>query len=172
MRPLVNTTGFWEKNQGVVTAEGHWIPLYSSGRDGIDQCDWYRNKIDALKADSAEAIAFYTSGRLKGTPAITVNNYGDGKAILYGFNGCDVYFYEAFAREIQKMFALSPIINADDGILVSSRKTADGEYVFAVNMKDSPNTVHLESDAVDMISDEKISGGFTLKPYQTIIFRK
>lgn len=51
MRPLVNTTGFWEKNQGIVTADGHWIPLYSTGCGGIDQHDWYRNKIDALKAD-------------------------------------------------------------------------------------------------------------------------
>lgn len=51
MRPRVNTTGFWEKNQGIVTADGHWIPLYSTGRDGIDQHDWYRNKIYALKAD-------------------------------------------------------------------------------------------------------------------------
>lgn len=41
----------WEYNQGVVTADGHWIPLYSSGRDGIDQYDWYSNKINALKAD-------------------------------------------------------------------------------------------------------------------------
>ena len=129
-------------------------------------------QIDALKTDTAKAIAVYTSGRLKGTPAITVNNYGDGKAILYGFNGCDVYFYEALAKETGKMFALSPIINADDGILVSSRMAADGEYVFAVNMKDSPNTIHIESDAADIISDEKISGDFTLKPYQTIVFRK
>ena len=40
-----------ECNQGLVTTDGHWIPLYSTGRDGIDQNDWYRNKIDALKAD-------------------------------------------------------------------------------------------------------------------------
>ena len=41
----------WECNQGIVTADGHWIPLYSTGRDGIDQHIWYQNKIDALKSE-------------------------------------------------------------------------------------------------------------------------
>lgn len=41
----------WEPNVGIVTGDGHWIPLYSSGCDGIDQYDWYKNKIDALKAE-------------------------------------------------------------------------------------------------------------------------
>ena len=27
---------FWEMNQGVVDEEGHWHPIYSTGRDGID----------------------------------------------------------------------------------------------------------------------------------------
>lgn len=41
----------WEPNVGLVDKDGHWIPIYSSGRDGIDQDDWYRRKIENLKAD-------------------------------------------------------------------------------------------------------------------------
>lgn len=42
---------FWEMNQGLVDAAGHWCPLYSSGRDGIDQDGWLDGKVDALKAE-------------------------------------------------------------------------------------------------------------------------
>lgn len=41
----------WEPNVGLVDKDGHWIPIYSSGSDGIDQDDWYRRKIENLKAD-------------------------------------------------------------------------------------------------------------------------
>lgn len=42
---------FWEMNQGVVTIDGHWVPIYSSGCDGIDDGGWYDKKIDQLKAE-------------------------------------------------------------------------------------------------------------------------
>lgn len=31
--------------------EGHWHPIFSTGRRGIDQDEWYKEKIDALKAE-------------------------------------------------------------------------------------------------------------------------
>lgn len=42
---------FWEMNQGLVDAKGHWHPLFSTGYDGIDQDDWYERKIEGLKSD-------------------------------------------------------------------------------------------------------------------------
>lgn len=42
---------FWEMNQGLVDKEGHWHPIYSTGRDGIDASEWFDRKIDSLKAD-------------------------------------------------------------------------------------------------------------------------
>ena len=38
-------------NQGIVDIEGHWRPIFSTGRRGIDQYEWYKEKIDALKAE-------------------------------------------------------------------------------------------------------------------------
>ena len=31
--------------------DGHWHPLYSSGRDGIDDCGWFDKKVSGLKSD-------------------------------------------------------------------------------------------------------------------------
>lgn len=41
----------WEMNQGLVDADGHWHPIYSTGCGGIDQDEWFERKINALKSD-------------------------------------------------------------------------------------------------------------------------
>ena len=43
---------FWEMNQGLVDKDGHWYPLYSTGRDGIDCFEWYERKIQDLKNEA------------------------------------------------------------------------------------------------------------------------
>ena len=45
----MNVTGFWEPNAGLVDEEGVWHPIYSTGRDGIDDHEWYDRKIFDLK---------------------------------------------------------------------------------------------------------------------------
>lgn len=40
---------FWEPNAGLVDEEGVWHPIYSTGRDGIDDHEWYDRKIFDLK---------------------------------------------------------------------------------------------------------------------------
>lgn len=128
--------------------------------------------VDALKLHGAEKIAEYTSGRLKGTPAITVNSYGKGQAILYGFNGSDVYFYESLAKEAAKRYNIKEIIKADDGIIISSRKTENEEIIFAVNMKDSENSIHIENEMTDIISGKTVSGDYNISAYETLALIK
>lgn len=128
--------------------------------------------IDRLTPTTAKKIAEYTSGRLAGTPAITINNYGKGQAILYGFNGCDVYFYESLAKMIAREYNIKQLLNADDGIIVSSRKTDSNEYIFAVNMKDSENSLHLSEKMTDVLSDTEAGGDYVLAPYTTVVLKK
>lgn len=130
------------------------------------------DSVDALKTDTAETIAVYTSGRLSGTPAVTVNSFGKGQAVLYGFNGNNVYFYEALAKNLKERYNILPLIKADDGVFVSSRTTESEEIIFAVNMKDSENRICVDGEKTDIISGEKLNGEYRLSPYQTIVFRK
>lgn len=45
----MNATGIWEPNAGLVDGNGIWHPIYSTGRDGIDDKDWYDRKVKDLK---------------------------------------------------------------------------------------------------------------------------
>lgn len=44
----------WEPNQGIVTGDGHWRPLYSSGFDGLDVDTWYKGR----RRDLAESLGY------------------------------------------------------------------------------------------------------------------
>lgn len=125
--------------------------------------------IDVLTLNGAEQIATYTSGRLAGMSAITCHTYGKGKAYLYGFNGCDVYFYEKLAATVTNIV---PLMQAGDGVLLSSRTADSKEYIFAVNMKDADVTVHPQSGMYDVLKNQPASDSVTLRPYETRIFKK
>lgn len=42
---------FFEPNVGIVDKDGHWHPIVSTGRKGIDDCGWYDKKIGQLKSE-------------------------------------------------------------------------------------------------------------------------
>lgn len=129
-------------------------------------------KIFRLKADTAQCAATYTTGLLKGTPAVTVNSYGDGYTVLYATDGNDVYFYEALAQLVKERFAINPIIDADDGIIVSSRLCEGREYIFAVNMKDKPAEVRLSEEMKDILTGKILKGKTDLDGYDVLVLEK
>lgn len=129
-------------------------------------------KINRLKTDLAESVSTYTTGLLKGTPAVTVNSYGKGFAVLYSTDDNDVYFYEALANLIKERFNIEPIIEADDGIIVSSRLCKNKEYIFAVNMKDRPVCVSLKNEMKDILTDKFLSGKTELGGYDVLVLEK
>ncbi|MGN0526996.1 MAG: beta-galactosidase [Acutalibacteraceae bacterium] len=129
-------------------------------------------KIHRIKPSTAQCAATYTTGLLNCTPAVTVNSYGDGFAVLYGTDGNDVYFYETLAHLIKERFNIEPIIEADDGIIVSSRTAEDKEYIFAVNMKDKPVCVNLKEKIKDILTDKFLIGKTELCGYDVLVLEK
>lgn len=129
-------------------------------------------KINRLKTVTAKSAATYTTGLLKGTPAVTVNSYGDGFAVLYATDGNDVHFYEALARLVKERFNIEPLINADDGIIVSSRLTEDKEYIFAVNMKDRAVNINLKEEMKDILTGRILNGKVSLDGYDSVVLEK
>lgn len=129
-------------------------------------------KVSRLKTTTAESVAKYTTGLIKGTPAVTVNSYGKGYAVLYATETNDVYFYEALADFIKERFNIKPIIDADEGIIVSSRVTETEEYIFAVNMKDKPVFLNLSESMEDIITGKVLQGKTALDGYDVFVLKK
>lgn len=128
--------------------------------------------VQKLFLTEAKALAVYKTGALKDCPAVTKNNVGKGCVILYAQSGNDVYFYEALANAVKNETDIKPLIDVSDGAIVSSRTKDGKEYIFAVNMKDTPVFANLKGDYKDVLRGKTVSGKVEIEAYDTLFITK
>lgn len=128
--------------------------------------------VQKLSLTEAKALAVYKTGALKDCPAVTKNNVGKGCVILYAQSGNDVCFYEALANAVKKETGIKPLIDVSDGAIVSSRTKDGKEYIFAVNMKDTPVFANLKGDYKDVLRGKTVSGKVEIEAYDALFITK
>lgn len=133
--------------------------------------------IHTLSPQTAVTVASYLGGRLDGKPAVTVNKFGKGYCVLFASEASyvndsnDVRFYESLARLTNRYAGIAPLVeDADDGILFASRKTDNGEYTFAINMKDRPLSLSLPHSVNEVLSGNEMNGKISIDAYGAMIF--
>lgn len=128
--------------------------------------------VQKLSLTEAKALAVYKTGALKDCPAVTKNNVGKGCVILYAQSGNDVCFYEELANAVKNETDIKPLIDVSDGAIVSSRTKDGKEYIFAVNMKDTPVFANLKGDYKDVLRGKTVSGKVEIEAYDTLFITK
>lgn len=108
---------------------------------------------EVIHAGEAEVLATYVNEFYAGTPAVTVNRYGKGRAIYIGARpGLDFLtaFYDSLAGAAgcQRLLPLLP-----EPLRVSRRVAGDGsEYYFILNMAETEVTFSLPGPMTDLWS--------------------
>lgn len=110
---------------------------------------------DVLKPTTAQVVARYTREYYAEKPAITLNQYGKGKAIYVGTFG-DALMYERMASWWLSLAAVRPLMKAPDGVEITERWQGDSRLLFILNHSASPATVELEDEYVDILSAKVI----------------
>lgn len=87
---------------------------------------------DYQDVTSAEAIGHYTTDFYAGTPCITKNTFGQGKAYYIGTRSEDA-FYEQLVEQICKEAQVAPILDCDAELEITRRKNEHGEFLFLLN---------------------------------------
>ncbi len=116
------------------------------------------NICDVIHADTAKVLGNYQSDFYAGTPAVTMNEYGKGKAYYVAFaeNGD---FAQTLVTEIASNLNLdSSAIKLKEGVTARQR----GDYTFIFNFADTEQTVTLDKEYTDVVSGEKLTGEITL----------
>ena len=97
---------------------------------------------------------------------------GKGCVILYAQSGNDVCFYEELANAVKNETDIKPLIDVSDGAIVSSRTKDGKEYIFAVNMKDTPVFANLKGDYKDILRGKTVSGKIEIEAYDALFITK
>lgn len=125
-----------------------------------------------LRLTTAEPIATYTCGKLKGKPAVTLNRYGKGHVILFCSRAGSQEYFEAIGHVIGEKLDIKPLLNVPDGVIVSSRVKNGKEYILAVNAKESKVTFTPDIRLYDELADQEITGDVTIEGYDVLFARK
>lgn len=106
---------------------------------------------DLMHLEGAQALANYEEDFYAGTPAVTVNKYGLGKAYYVGTHS-DEMFYQTWMRELFAQTGISPIQHTPAGVEAAVRENAGGRYLFLLNHTAEEKTVVLVESYKDLLN--------------------
>jgi beta-galactosidase len=139
------------------------IPALMNG-----DCPPVRVLCDILKPTSAVVLARYTQEYYAGKPAITLNQFGTGRAIYIGAVG-DAELYDALARWLLDTIGLRDGLPTPPGVEVTQRRNGDTSLHFILNHNNSPQTIHLDRPYIHLLSREPVHGDVQLAPFEVLI---
>jgi beta-galactosidase len=124
-------------------------------------CPPVRVLCDILKPTSAAVLARYTQDYYAGKPAITLNQFGAGRAIYIGAVG-DAQLYGPLARWLLGTTGWQNGLAAPPGVEVAQRTNGNGSLRFILNHNNTPQTIHLESPCVNLLNGTQLTGDVQL----------
>jgi beta-galactosidase len=126
---------------------------------------------DILQTGGAETLAEYGDDYFKGTPALTVNSFGKGKA-YYLATLPENSFMRNFLGKACHEAGVQPVMEAPDNVEAVVRSDGSNEFIFVMNHNYEPVEVRLpEGRFEDLLSGASMSGTVRLEAIQTAILR-
>lgn len=119
----------------------------------------------------AEALGNYEQDFYKGSPAITKNEYGSGKAYFIGAR-LEECFQRDFYKKLVNQLDIKPILSIESNPVVSVQgrhidETRD--LVFIMNFSETEERIYLNEEVMDIEKDESLKGELLLSPYEVRI---
>lgn len=148
--------------------------LYPSDRNAVTyqgkeyEMKHYATVLDLLEAES---LGEYEQDFYKGTPAITKNDYGSGKAYFIGARLEDD-FQADFYKSLIENLKIEPIlsIECNPKVSVQGRQIDEKrDLVFIMNFSEEEQKVHLKEEVIDFEKGKSLIGELTLSPYEVKI---
>ncbi|WP_284642841.1 beta-galactosidase [Paenibacillus silviterrae] len=119
---------------------------------------------DLIRLEGAEALAAFTSDFYAGSPAVTKNSFGSGKAYYVGTHAEEALVYGLLSRILGDLGVAAPL-QAPEGVELSVRSLEDRRFVFALNHNTAPVTIPLGgADGFDLLSGRQVGGELELAP--------
>ncbi len=167
--PLRKVTGIWaEEIDALYPGQSNTIVM--SDRSGAYACDYLA---EVIHAETAQVLATFGSDFYKGSPALTENTFGEGKAYYIASDPNDE-FLNVFYGRILNRHNIKPLLSRNvPGVEVTVRVKDGRQIVFVFNHNTGSVDLSLgDLKFEDLLSGEAVSGSLTLKEHDTRILRR
>lgn len=126
---------------------------------------------DILQLNGAKPLAVYGSDYFKGSPAVTVNTFGQGKAYYVATLPANT-FLRPFLKQLCGQQGVQPVLAAPTGVEAVIRTQAGQDYLFVMNHNYEPVEVTLPGgEQFDMLTQTSVGGTVALPALQSMILK-
>ncbi|WP_026675156.1 beta-galactosidase [Alkalihalobacterium bogoriense] len=126
---------------------------------------------DIVHVEGAKVLAEYGSEFYKGTPVVTSNDYGRGKAIYIGSSAESSFLYDLL-KTICEEQQIQPVMTTPKGVEVTSRVKEGKTFLFLLNHNETEVAFKLSHTGTDLLTKEIKSGVITMEPYGVMIIEQ
>ncbi len=143
--------------------------LYPTDRNGLSYAGASYEAVDycsLFKTTSAETLAVYETDFYAGTPAVTVNAYGAGKAYYIGARTGYDFLAAFYGQSVHDLTLDHPFVETgNDAVSVQSREKGDQTFYFVMNFSETAQTITVAAESTDLLTGEKVGKTIALAPY-------
>lgn len=164
---LKDVFGIWnEEIDTLYPDEANTVNADGKDYKAVDYCE-------VIHPQGASTLATYTSDFYAGGAAVTVNEYGSGKAYYVAFRDTGDYTDELTESIISEL-GIASDFDGDlcPGLTAHSRTDGENVYVFLENYSTKEASTVTSQKWTNVETGEEIIAKITLKPYETLILTK
>jgi len=123
---------------------------------------------DLIEPGECQILATYAKDFYAGRPAMTMNNYGLGKAIYIGTQSHQ-HFYNDLVVWLRQICNLHPLLKVPDSVEVSMRQKEENRVFFLLNHQGSPLRLQFYKPMHDFLTGSTFSGNYDLQPHGVLV---
>jgi beta-galactosidase len=123
---------------------------------------------DIIQPKGCQTVATYSKDFYAGAPAVTINEYGLGKAIYIGTMSQQP-FYHDLAVWLRTLCVLHPLLKAPDTVEVSLRQSESTRIYFLLNHQSASIRIQFFKPMHDFLTGRTIAGNYDLPSHGVLV---
>lgn len=127
-----------------------------------------RTWCDIIEPKEAQVLATYAKDFYAGKAAMTVNEFGLGKAIYFGTVSHQHFYYDLVAW-LRQQCNLFPLLKVPDTVEVSMRQKDDRKIYFLLNHQNSHVRLHFYKPMHDFLTGQTFTGNYDLPSHGVLV---
>ena len=123
---------------------------------------------DIIEAKGCQVIGTYAKDFYANRPAITLNQYGAGRAIYIGTMSHQAFYYD-LVTWLRQLCGLAPLLKVPDTVEVSMRQNDQRKIYFLINHQNSPVRIPFFKPMHDFLTGRTFTGNYDLPPHGVLV---
>jgi beta-galactosidase len=123
---------------------------------------------DVIEPKGCQVLATYARDFYAGKPAVTINDFGNGKAVYIGTVSHQSFYYDLIGW-LRPIAGLHPLLKVPDTVEVSMREKDGRQIFFLLNHQNTPVRVHFYKPMHDFLTGRTFTGAYDLPPHGVLV---